>query len=206
MFPPSSTPCLLGECHLEGCTFHLEARPPTAPLLLYHVWHPKPRTCSALTLAPLAFFWLAMTMPAEKCDSKTWQLRGRAERRVVTSTQRSSPDAQRLSTTPKSPAGGLRGPSKQRGVLQEKPVLNWALNLTFGHRVISIQQQLMKIKELIQEHERKTIEGNIFETLGQDKALNIEEYSQCFSFFTWLSINDSQELHGLDQARIEEYS
>lgn len=155
MCPPSSTPCLLGECHLEGCTFYLEARPPAASLLLDHAWHPKPRTCSALTLALLAFFWLAMGMPAEKCDTKTWQLRGQAERRVVTSTQRSSPDAQRLSTTPKSPAGGLRGASKQRGVLQEKPVLNWALNLTFGHRVISIQQQLMETKGAWEKNNRE---------------------------------------------------
>ncbi|GAA6071641.1 voltage-dependent R-type calcium channel subunit alpha-1E isoform X1 [Tachysurus ichikawai] len=62
---------LLGKCHLEGCTHHLEAWPPTAPLLLDHAWHPKLGTCSALTLAPLAFFCLAMAMPAEKCDSKT---------------------------------------------------------------------------------------------------------------------------------------
>lgn len=50
------------------------------------------------------------------------------------------------------------------------------------------------------------MEGNICETLGQDKAPYTEKYLQCFSFFTWLVMKDTQELRGFDQARIEECS
>lgn len=74
---------------------------------------------------------------------------------AVTIAQSSSAGTLRPSTTANSPAGGLGRTAEQRGVRREKPVLNWALNLTFGHRVISIQQEFIGKKKFVLKDDKR---------------------------------------------------